>query len=96
MAQNKRNSDDIVKILDCVDENLSEVESGDSDNEIDDNQESDHKSSTSDSDRQVAPVVSGWCDVKCQMKVWVLMHSSGRMAIPNFIEILHSCALVQI
>jgi hypothetical protein len=38
--------DDIVSVLACVDENLSEVESSDSDNEIGDNQESDHKRGT--------------------------------------------------
>jgi hypothetical protein len=37
-----------VSILDCVDENLSEVESSNSGNEIGDNQESDCKSSISD------------------------------------------------
>jgi hypothetical protein len=55
-----------VSILDCVDENISEVESSDSDNEICGNQESGHKSGTSDSeqsDRQAAPAVSGWHDV---------------------------------
>jgi hypothetical protein len=43
-AQNKANSDDnIVLISDCVTENLSEVESNDSNNEIGDNKESDRK-----------------------------------------------------
>jgi hypothetical protein len=45
MAQNKATTDDdILSVLNCVDENLSEVESSDNDNEIGDNQESDHKS----------------------------------------------------
>jgi hypothetical protein len=44
MAQNRIfNDDDIVPVLDCVDENLPEVESTDSNNEIGDNQVSDHK-----------------------------------------------------
>jgi hypothetical protein len=52
MVQNKvTNDDDIVTIFDCVDDNFSEVESSDSDNEIGDNQESDHKSGTSDSEQ---------------------------------------------
>jgi hypothetical protein len=62
MAQNKVTSDDIVSLLDCVDENLSEAESSDRNNEIGDNQESDCKSCTSDSeqsDSQAVPVVSG-------------------------------------
>jgi hypothetical protein len=43
MVQNKVTSDDdIVSILDCRDENLSEVESDDSDNEIGNNKESNH------------------------------------------------------
>jgi hypothetical protein len=47
MAQNKVTSDDdIVSILDCMDENLSEVDSSDSDNEIGDNKKSDRKSAT--------------------------------------------------
>jgi hypothetical protein len=37
MLQNKMiNDDDIVSVLDCVDENLSEVESNNSDDEIGD------------------------------------------------------------
>jgi hypothetical protein len=78
LAQNKVTSDDIVSVLDCVDENLSEVESGDSDSKIGDNQESDGKSGTSGSEQndvQVAPVVSGWCGVKWQRK-------SGSMCPP--------------
>jgi hypothetical protein len=63
MVQNKMTSDDnIMSILDCVDENLSEVESSDNDNETGDNQESDRKSGTTDSEQsdwQAAPVVSG-------------------------------------
>jgi hypothetical protein len=54
---------DILSVLDCVDENLSEVESSGSDNEIADNQESNCKSGTSDSkqsNRQVVLGVSGW------------------------------------
>jgi hypothetical protein len=45
------------------------------DNEIHNNQESDHKNGISYSEqgyRYVAPVVSGWCDVKWRMKIWVL------------------------
>jgi hypothetical protein len=43
-VQNKASSDDdIVSILDCMVENLSEIESSDSNN---DNQKSDHKSGT--------------------------------------------------
>jgi hypothetical protein len=47
--------------------NLSEIECNDSDDEIGDNQESDHSSGISDSeqsDRQAGPVVSGWDVVK--------------------------------
>lgn len=33
-------SDEILSVLDCVDENLSEVESSESDNEVGDYQES--------------------------------------------------------
>jgi hypothetical protein len=52
MAQNKVTSDDnIVSVLDCVNENLSAVESNHSDNEIGDNQGSDCKSGTSDSEQ---------------------------------------------
>jgi hypothetical protein len=62
MIQNKAISvDDIVTILDCVDENLSEVKSSDCDNEIDDNHECDCKSGTSVSeqhDRQAVSVIS--------------------------------------
>jgi hypothetical protein len=76
MVQNKVTSDDdIVSILDCVHENLPDVECGDSHNEIGDNQESDCKSGTSDSeqtDEQAASVVTAWCDVKQQMKLWLL------------------------
>jgi hypothetical protein len=64
MVQNKV----IASILECVDENISEVESSDNDNEIGDNQESDHRSGTSDSnqgDGQAVPVASGWPNVKC-------------------------------
>jgi hypothetical protein len=57
MAQNKVINDDIVSILDCVDENISEVECGDSDDEIGDNQESDHKV-TSDSEQCGGKVVA--------------------------------------
>jgi hypothetical protein len=47
MAQNKvTNDDNIVSVLDCVDENLSEVESSNSHNEICNNQEYDHESGT--------------------------------------------------
>lgn len=43
-VQNEVTSDnDNVTILNCVDEYLSEVEFKDNDNEIDDNQKSDHK-----------------------------------------------------
>jgi hypothetical protein len=62
MVQDKVTDDDIVSILDCVDENLSEVEPSDSDDEICDNQESDHRRGLSDSEqshRQVDPVASG-------------------------------------
>jgi hypothetical protein len=46
-----------------------------SDKEIGDNEESDCKSGTSDSeqsDGQVAPIISGWCDGKWQIKMWPL------------------------
>jgi hypothetical protein len=46
-----------------VDENLSEVESSDSNNEIGNNQEYGDKTGTPDSG-QAAPVVSRWRDVK--------------------------------
>jgi hypothetical protein len=40
MAQNKViNDDNIMSAMECVDKNFSEIESSDSDNEIDDNQE---------------------------------------------------------
>jgi hypothetical protein len=67
--------DNIVSILDCVDENLSEVESSYSGNEIGDNKKSDHKSGTSDSengDGQATMFFSGWHDVKWQVKIWLL------------------------
>jgi hypothetical protein len=52
MAQNEMTSDDdSVSVLDSVKEDLSEIESGDSDNEIGDNQVSDHVSGTSDSEK---------------------------------------------
>jgi hypothetical protein len=61
-VQNKTISvDDILSILDCVDENLSEVKSSDCGNEIDDNHECDCKNGTSDSeqhDRQAVSVTS--------------------------------------
>jgi hypothetical protein len=64
MVQNEVTKDyDIVSILKCVNENLSEVESNDSDIKIGDNQESVHKSGTSkreQSDGQAAQVISGW------------------------------------
>jgi hypothetical protein len=48
VVQSKVSSDDdILSILDYMDENLSEVESSDSDNETSDNQESEHKNGTS-------------------------------------------------
>lgn len=70
------NDNDIVSVLDRVHENLSEVDCGVSDNGIDDNQESDDKSNALDgkeSDREVALVVSRWCDVKWQVKFWLLV-----------------------
>jgi hypothetical protein len=64
MTQNKViNDDDSTSFLDCVDENLSEVEYNESDNESGHSQESDCKSIVSNSEqsyRQAAPVVSGW------------------------------------
>jgi hypothetical protein len=39
-------------VLDCVDESLPEVESSDMDNEIDDDQESDNRSGTLDSEHE--------------------------------------------
>jgi hypothetical protein len=62
---NNVTSNDSVSLVDSVDENLSDVQSSDSDNEIGDNQEF-------DSNGQVAPVVSGWHNVKWQMKIWLL------------------------
>jgi hypothetical protein len=74
MAQNKATSNDnLVSILDCLNESLSEVESCNSGNEIDDKNlitEMD-TSDSKQSDRQVAPGVNGW-DVKWQMKIWLL------------------------
>jgi hypothetical protein len=62
MAQNKMIKDEnITSTMDCVDEILSEEGSGDSDDKIGDNQESDCKSGIlyrEQSDRQVVPVVS--------------------------------------
>jgi hypothetical protein len=52
MALNKvTNDDSTVSVLNCVDENISEVESNNSDNETCDNQESHHRSSISDSEQ---------------------------------------------
>jgi hypothetical protein len=68
--------DDIVLILDCVDENLSETESNNSDNEISDNQTSDHISGTSDIHKMMGKGSScQWVvryDVKWKMKIWLL------------------------
>jgi hypothetical protein len=53
----------ILSVLDCVDENLSEVESSGSDNEIDVNQETARKSGTSDGEEcngKATPVIIGW------------------------------------
>lgn len=51
MAQNKATSNDnLVSILDCLNESLSEVESCNSDNETDSNQESECKIGISDSE----------------------------------------------
>jgi hypothetical protein len=77
-----------VSILDCVDENLLEVQSSDGDNEIF-NRESDSRSGISESeqsDGQVAPVVSGWHDVKWQMKIWLLDTPNGMMSILNIMK----------
>jgi hypothetical protein len=71
----KTSDDDIMTVLGCVDENLSEVESSGSDNEIGDNKESDCKSAYQRVNKVMvkwAPVVSGWHDVKWQMKIWLL------------------------
>jgi hypothetical protein len=61
MVQNKVTSDDIASILDYVDENISEVESSNSENEIGDNKKSNCRSGkdSKQSDRQVATAVSG-------------------------------------
>jgi hypothetical protein len=62
-------SDD-MSVLDCVDENLSEVESSDSNDEIGNHQESDPRSGTSNSeqnDGEVALYSRGW-----QMKIWLM------------------------
>jgi hypothetical protein len=51
-----------MPILDCVDENHSEVECGDSDDEIRDNQKSDYKSdipNREQSEMKLAPAVRG-------------------------------------
>jgi hypothetical protein len=58
MVQNKAVIVDIVSFLDCVVENLSEVKSGDCDNEIDDNHKCDCKRGTSDSGRQAVSVIN--------------------------------------
>jgi hypothetical protein len=71
-ARNKATSDDnIVSILECVEENLSEVEFSDSDNEIGDDEESDCKcrSDNEQSDGQASPAVNAWSDVKWQIKI---------------------------
>jgi hypothetical protein len=76
-----------VSVLDCVDENFSEVESSDSGDKIDENQESDHKSGASvsqQSDRHAA-IVSRWHDMKCGLFI----------SCPYQISILHVCALIQ-
>jgi hypothetical protein len=50
MPQSKVTSDDsVMSVLDCVDEGLSEVEYNDMVNKIDDKQESNCRSGTSDS-----------------------------------------------
>lgn len=51
MVQNDDASDDIVPILDCACDNISEVESGYTQNEIGDNHEFDHKSDSSDREK---------------------------------------------
>jgi hypothetical protein len=75
VAQNKVTSDgDIASSLDCVDESLSEVESSNSENEIGNNQECDRNSDTSNSeqsDGHVAPIVSGWHNMKWQILLGV-------------------------
>jgi hypothetical protein len=54
IVQNEATSDDdTVSILDCVGENLSEVESSNSNNEICDNQKPHCKSDASDSEQNV-------------------------------------------
>jgi hypothetical protein len=64
MVQNKMiNYENIVSVLDCVDENLSEVESSDSDNEISKNQESGHKVEYQTVNTVMGKWLSGWCDV---------------------------------
>jgi hypothetical protein len=69
MAQNKATTDDdIVSILVCADEKLSKVKMKlvivkNLTTKVADSEQS---------DVQVAPVVSVWCDVKWQMKIWLL------------------------
>lgn len=80
MVQNDDASDDIVPILDCACDNISEVESGYTQNEIGDNHEFDHKSDSSDrekSDEQAESVVTARCDMEQQMKI---SDSSPQMA----------------
>jgi hypothetical protein len=55
-----------MSISDCVDENLSEVESSDSNDETDENQP-DYDSEQCD--KQATPVASAWHDVKWQKKI---------------------------
>jgi hypothetical protein len=76
--------------------NLSEVESSDSDNEIGDNQEYDHKSDTSNSKQgkqlQLSEGVA-LCEMTNEKSTcWV--SPSGVISITN-ITIFHVCALVQ-
>jgi uncharacterized Fe-S radical SAM superfamily protein PflX len=62
IAQNKVTSDDTESSLDRVDENLSDVESSDSDNEV------------GEIKNPITKMASccGWCDVKCQVNIWLL------------------------
>jgi hypothetical protein len=48
-----------------------------------------------DVDDNMAPVVTGWHDVKFHMKIGVLVCPSGRMTKLSLTEILHTCAFVQ-
>jgi hypothetical protein len=79
MAHNKLINDNIVSVLDCVVENISEVECGNSGGEVSDNQNSNQKSIISHSEKvNGAPVICRWHDVKCDLFISFSYHTSSK------------------